>query len=172
MKQAVNLAALTALAAMAALAVAGPARADALDGIRFLLGTWNANSREAQGTDIFQLDLDGRVLQRRSVTSVSGAYGQSADPMQALLTVYPTGEADSLQALYLDNAGHTIQYTRVTVTPGQRIEFRSDDAPSRPSFRLTYSLKSADRLHVLFEMRPPGHDRYRVVAESDESLEH
>ncbi len=117
------------LAGQAALAVAAIASADPLHELRFLSGTWNGGAPEAQGTDTFPMDLDGPILQRRSRTAVSAARGQSAGSMRALLSVHSTGEADSLPALYVDDAGHSIQYSRVTEMPGHRIEFRGDDAP-------------------------------------------
>lgn len=88
------------------------------------------------------------------------------------MTVYPSGDGDALAAIYFDNEGHVIRYSRVTVTSGKAVEFSSDGAGREPSFRLTYALKAPGILHVQFEMAPPGESTYRNIAEADEALTH
>jgi hypothetical protein len=88
------------------------------------------------------------------------------------LTIYPTGEANQLEALYVDDAGHTIHYDHITVTSGREIVMHSAGLPSKPTFRLTYSLTAPGTLHVKFELRPPGQGAYSTLAEADESLKH
>jgi hypothetical protein len=160
------------LVGIAALSMAAAATGEPLDGLEFLVDTWSAGASDFQGTDVFQLDLDGRILQRHSRSTVPAASGRPAGAMQALLTIYPTGEANQLEALYVDDAGHTIHYDHITVTSGREIELRSDGSPSKPEFRLTYSLTAPGTLHVKFELRPPGQSAYSTLAEADESLKH
>jgi len=159
-------------AAIVALSVAAAATGEPLDDLQFLVGTWSADASGFHGTDVFQLDLGGRILQRHSRSTVQAASGRPAGTMQALLTIYPTGEANQLKALYVDDAGHTIHYDHVNVTSGREIELRSDGAHSKSAFRLTYSLTAPGTLHVKFELRPPGQSAYSTLAEADESLKH
>ena len=127
------------LAGIAALSMAAAATGEPLDGLEFLVGTWSAGASDFQGTDVFQLDLVGRILQRHSRSTVPAA------------------------------SGH---YDHITVISGREIEFRSDGSPSKPEFRLTYSLTAPGTLHVKFELRPPGQSAYSTLAEADESLKH
>jgi hypothetical protein len=61
------------LAGIAALSMAPAATGEPLDGLQFLVGTWSAGASDFQGTDVFQLDLDGRILQRHSRSTVPAA---------------------------------------------------------------------------------------------------
>lgn len=142
---------------------------DPLKALDFLIGTWHGAAPEASGTDVFQRDLDGHVLQRRSQNPTTSSAGITPQAIQALLTIYPLGEGDALAAIYFDNEGHVIHYEHVAVTPRERVEFRCNGGAATPGFRLTYSLRSRGTLHVKFEMAPPGQSSYRVVAEADET---
>jgi len=154
------------------LALPSGAADDPLLPLDFLVGTWSGSTAGASGSDIFQRELDGHVLQRHSQSVIRSSAGKPQSTMQALLTVYPKGAGDALAAVYFDNEGHVIQYDHVTVVPGQRVEFKSDGAESSPTFRLTYSLKAGGLLHVKFEMTPPGQSTYRTIAEADETAAH
>jgi len=142
---------------------------DPLSGLDFLIGNWHSNSPGAKGSDVFQRELDGHILQRRSQ---SASTGNAATSMQALLTVYATGAGDALAAIYFDNEGHVIRYNHVTVKPETGVEFSSDTAGPLPAFRLAYSVKGPGLLHVKFETAAPGQKDYRLIAEADEAATH
>ena len=145
---------------------------DPLTPLDFLIGKWSGGTPRAAGTDVFQRDLDGHVLQRLSHSLGAAPDGGAQHSMQAQLTVYPVGEHGALAAIYFDNEGHVIHHNRVRVTAGERVEFLSDSREPSPVFRLTYSLKTGVILHVKFEMAPPRQLSYRLIAESDETATH
>jgi hypothetical protein len=147
-------------------ALTSAAASDPLSSLDFLL---TGGAPDAVGTDLFQRELDGHVLQRSSQSMTRASEGKSQGSRQALLTVYPAGNGDALAAIYFDNEGHVIRYNRIMVTPGKAVEFLSDRAERGPSFRLTYVLKTRGVLHVRFEMAPPGESTYRNIAEADET---
>ena len=152
--------------------VASVAASDSLTPLDFLIGKWSGGTPQAAGTDVFQRDLNGHVLQRFSHSLGTPSEGGAQHSMQAQLTVYPEGEHGALAAIYFDNEGHVIHYNRVTVTAGERVEFSSDNRDPGPVFRLTYSLRAGAILHVKFEMAPPGLSTYRLIAEADETATH
>ena len=78
--------------------------------------------------------------------------------------VYADGS--QLRSEFIDTEGHVIHY-KVAAGPGARAVF--DTGPSAaqgPAFRLTYSAQSPDRLHIRFEIAPPG-GAYKVYSEGD-----
>jgi hypothetical protein len=129
--------------------------ADPFAPVRFLLGEWSGegDGRPGQSTGVatFCLELDGRVLMRRSHTDSAPGSGKSAFHHEDLLTVY--AEGGQLKALYLDNEGHVIRYLAAPVPEG--VAFISELAPG-PRFRLTYLRRPGALVTVRFEFAPPG----------------
>jgi hypothetical protein len=158
--------------ALTLFAQSGRAANDPLSPLDFLIGTWGGVSSGTAGSDRFQRDLDGHILQRRSQSRIVGAGGK-ARFLRTYLTIYPSADYTGFDALYLDNMGHVILYDTVSVVPGQSAQFTSAGSASSPSFRLTYVLKTSTVLHVTFEMAPPGLPAlYQAIAEADEILKH
>lgn len=141
------------------------AQHDPLAPLDFLIGTW----KSAAGTERFQRDLDGHILQRRSQSTSARADGKTRRLMRTYLTIYPTADYTGFDALYLDDLGHVILYNEVSVLAGESVQFTSSGPAPLPSFRLTYILKTPSRLHVTFEralLGQPG--AYQLIAESEE----
>jgi len=61
------------LAGIVALSMTTAATGEPLDGLDFLMGTWSAGATRLRGTDVFQLDVNGRILRRHSRSTVPAA---------------------------------------------------------------------------------------------------
>jgi hypothetical protein len=150
----------------AASALAASAMAETLSEpmapLSFMVGDWkaagNSTGPGAGGTSSIHPDLAGRILVRRDHVDLRA--GGAFDIFQM---IYADG--GDLRAEFIDTEGHTIHY-KASLGPGRSVVFDSGSAAGAPSFRLTYSEVSADRLHVRFEIAPPG-GTYKVLSEGD-----
>jgi hypothetical protein len=158
--------ALAGLAACAAFVVS-PAWADEplaapLEPLAFMIGDWRATGEGvgagAGGDSAIHPDLGGRVLIRRDHVLVRA--GGSFD---LYMLVYPDG--GRAIADFIDTEGHTIHYS-VAPGPGPSAVFESPGRVDAPGFRLTYSAVAPDRLHIRFEIAPPG-GAYKTYSEGD-----
>jgi hypothetical protein len=145
------------LAAAFAVALAGPALAEPLllgrlAPLSFMLGDWrglgNATGAGAGGDSAIHADLGGRMLIRRDhvLTRQGGA-------LDLYMAVYD--DAGRLRADFLDTEGHVIHYT-ATPGPGPSAVFEAPGSAQAPGFRLSYAAAGPDRLHIRFEIAPPG----------------
>ena len=157
---------LAGLAAWAALAVS-PAWADEplsvpLKPLAFMIGDWRSTDHDAGagagGDSSIHPDLGGRVLIRRDHVLVRA--GGSFD---IYMLVYPDG--GRTVADFIDTEGHTIHYN-VTPSSGPSAVFESPGRAEAPGFRLTYRATAPDRLHIRFEIAPPGGE-YNIYSEGD-----
>ncbi len=137
---------------------------------RYLLGEWvgegGGEPGEGTGGASFSLDLDERVLTRKSWLAFPARGDQPAFTHEDLLVTYQEFEG-VLRALYLDNEGHVIHYS-VTVSPQGDIVHVSDALPNAPRFRLSY-LKDGEgeSFKIRFEIAPPGKpEEFTVHVES------
>jgi len=147
--------------------VAGPAlAADPLVGplrpLAFMVGDWRAvgdsTGAGAGGDSSIQPDLQGRILIRRDhVLTAAGA------AFDIYMPIYADG--DRVKAELIDTEGHTIHYA-VTPGPGPSAVFESPAAGAAPGFRLTYAVSGFGRLHIRFEIAPPG-GVYKTYTEGD-----
>ena len=150
-------AALIAGSALAAEPLTGPVAA-----LGFMVGDWQSDGQGvgagAGGVSAIHADLGGRVLVRRDhvLTKAGGAF-------DIYMVVYPEGPA--LRAEFVDTEGHTIHYVAM-VRPGPAVTFDSPGSAQAPGFRLTYAAAGADRLHIRFEIAPPG-GAYKTYSEGD-----
>lgn len=135
--------------------VAQAPTADPFAPLRFLLGTWvgegGGRPGQTSGKATFTLELDGRVLVRRSYAETPAEPGRPGARHEDRVTVYPEG--GRLRALYADNEGHVTHYT-VSGTPEGAV-FLGDPGPG-PRFRLTYRRTGADTVALAFDIAPPG----------------
>ena len=153
------------LAAASLACVATAAAADPLAGplapLSFMVGDWkavgDASGPGAGGVSSIHPDLGGRLLVRRDHVLLKDGGG-----FDVYQVVYADGT--DLRSEFIDTEGHTIHY-RVTTGPGPSAIFRSDPTGDAPGFRLTY-MNAADRLHVRFEIAPPG-GAFKVYSEGD-----
>lgn len=143
------------LAIIASLGAQSPAAADPFSGLRFLVGEWIGEGEGKPGASSggasFRVELDGKVLVRRSQADIPAANGRPASHHEDLMTVFEEG--GQLKALYLDNEGHVIRYL-VSARP-EGATFTSEPAPG-PRFRLSYQKKSDSLFTLRFEIAPPG----------------
>jgi hypothetical protein len=143
------------LAAVAAVKPSSP-----LDALRFLVGTWDGDGAgqpgRGTGATSFRLDLDGRVLVRRSHSVYPAAGGRPAVVHDDLMVIYAAPGGGGLGATYFDNEGHVIEYAAEVSPDGRRVVFLSEAEPAMPTFRLTYARVAEDLVDVTFEIAPPG----------------
>jgi hypothetical protein len=153
-------------AAVSALA-ASPAAADAplvgpLAPLAFMIGDWRAagdsTGAGAGGDSAIHPDLGGRILVRRDHVEIRAGGG-----FDIYMLAYPDG--DHASADFVDTEGHTIHYV-VAAGPGPSAVFAAAGSAAAPGFRLTYSAAGPDRLHIRFEIAPPG-GGYKTYTEGD-----
>jgi hypothetical protein len=158
MKQVLWLMTLFALMAGGSVEGQGGKRPDPWEGLRFLLGTWEAKTTggnaQAQGTGTytFRLELKDHVLARHSGYEACKGPEDFNCEHGDLLYIYPEGAG--LRAIYFDNEGHVIHYAVSVAKPGM-VVMVSDPAGPGPQFRLTYEL-NGDLMAGKFEIKMPG----------------
>jgi len=134
----------------------------AISALAFMVGDWRSDGTGAGagagGTSAIHPELGGRVLVRRDhvATTAGGA-------LDIYMVVYP--DQSALRAEFIDTEGHTIHYA-ATPGPGPRVTFESPGSSQAPGFRLTYAAVGPDRLHIRFEIAPPG-GAYKPYSEGD-----
>ena len=138
------------------------------DPVRFLVGDWVAegSSKAGQGQGTFSIkeDLGGAILLRRDHTDYPAANGKPAFSLDVLMVIY--AEGGQLRATFFDSEKHVIHYTAKSVVAGTSVQFVSGEAPGTPTFRLTYTKTSNDKMSVKFELAPPGKpDSFTTYAE-------
>ncbi len=133
--------------------------ADPWAALRFLVGTWKAESGGGKPGDAvgggftFAIELDGKVAVRRNRSEFGPRPGEAKGTThEDLMVLYPKGHG--LQALYWDDEGHVIRYT-VRSEAGTLI-FESDPGAPGPRFRLVYARRGADVVEVSLSIAPPG----------------
>lgn len=150
-------AALAAPSAMAEAPLLGP-----LAPFAFMAGEWraaeDASGAGAGGDSSIHPELGGRILVRRDHVLV-----RAGGAFDIYMVVYPDG--GHAAADFFDTEGHTIHYA-ATPGPGPSVTFAAPGTAAAPGFRLTYSAIAADRLHIRFEIAPPG-GAYKTYSEGD-----
>jgi len=142
-------------------ALAEPPLQGPLAPLAFMVGDWNSVGEGigagAGGDSSIHADLGGRILVRRDhvLTKAGGAF-------DIYMVVFPA--PDGVRADFIDTEGHTILYA-ATIGAGS-VTFQAPGSASAPGFRLTYVSASADRLHIRFEIAPPG-GGYKTYSEGD-----
>lgn len=140
----------------------GPSKADPLQALDFLVGTWAAQTNgaggagaTASGTYTFRRDLGGHVLERISSTSACKGPADFDCQHSDQLTIFSEGAR--IAALYLDSEGHVIRYMVSTPNPHTAV-FLSEGPAEAPRFRLMYHLEgsgSATTMKGSFEGAAP-----------------
>jgi hypothetical protein len=137
-----------------------PTAADSWKAFGSLLGgTWEGEGSGEPGNGTggfsFRLDLQGKVMVRRSTSSYPATKDHPAFTHEDLMVISRESEAP-LRADYYDNEGHVIHYTISVSENGKSAQFLSDLAPSAPRYRLTYESLGTNEVTIKFEIAPPG----------------
>jgi hypothetical protein len=140
---------------------------DTWSSFQFLLGDWKggASGKPGEGSGEFSLkpELGGKVLVRRNHDEYPAGSGQTNIAMHDdLMIIYPAADPGSFRAEYFDSEGHVIHYV-ATPSPG-KIVMVSNNPPTQPRFRLTYTKKPDNSLGIDFEIAPPGQDFHSYLS--------
>jgi hypothetical protein len=121
----------------------------------FLLGEWVGEGAgqpgQGEGAFSFSLELQGRVIVRRSRTYFPAAEGRPAFAHDDLMIISKQPGLPE-KAIYFDNEGHVIEYVASLAEDGNSVKFVSSWNFSAPIFRLTYAKAGPDGLAIKFEM--------------------
>ncbi len=123
-----------------------------------LIGEWvgegSGTPGHGEGTFSFKLDLDQKILVRKSHSEYPGRGNNSELVHNDLMIVYPDYSGNPAKAIYFDNEGHTISYT--VTYPEKAIVLTGEKIPGVPVFRLTYTFPGTDIVNTKFEMSKDG----------------
>lgn len=127
--------------------------------LQFLLGTWESKGESQLGAGVgstsFALDLQGRIIVRRSFAEYTPPRPRHDD----LLVLYRDGADSASRAVYFDSEGHVIRYA--VSTPGENtLVLQSDGSDAETRYRLTYTRKGS-ALDGVFEIGAP-HAPYKT----------
>jgi hypothetical protein len=138
-------------------AASAAAESPELKPLEFLVGEWASSGSgrpgAGEGTAVFSLDLQGRVLERTSFAEYPALDGKPASRHDDLMIVYV--DAGAVRADYYDSEGHVIRYRVESPAPGRAV-FLSDAVDGQPRFRLSYALVPDGGLDGTFEIAPPS----------------
>lgn len=126
----------------------------------WLMGEWIGEGTGSPGKGggffTFSLDLDRKILVRKSHTEFPPTGNKPVVVHNDLMVVYPDMKGNPSKAIYFDNEGHTINYSidytdRIIVLTSAKI-------PDVPVFRLTYTMIDFETVNTKFEMSKDGKD--------------
>ena len=127
---------------------------------QFLMGRWAAAGSgepgEGKGTFSFALELQGKILVRRSRLDFPATPDHAAFAHEDLMIIYPESGTTPNRAIYFDSEGHVIHYAATFSEQGKVLTFLSEASPQTPRQRLTYYPAESGTLKVKFEIAPPG----------------
>jgi hypothetical protein len=127
---------------------------------KFLVGNWTAAASGEPGAGkggfTFRVELQGKILERRSRVDFPATPQRPAFAHEDLLVVYRDAGATPNRAIYFDSEGFVIHYTATFSENGKVLTFLSDGGPQAPHQRLTYVQNTDGTLKVKFELAPPG----------------
>jgi hypothetical protein len=130
------------------------------DGLKFLEGDWvgDGSGEPGQGTGgfSFHLDLQGKILVRKSYAEYPATKDKPAYRHDDLMVFYYDDASAGMRADYFDNEGHTIHYRVQVAADGKSCSMVSDPIPNTPTYRLSYSEVEPGRVKLKFEIAPPG----------------
>jgi hypothetical protein len=133
---------------------------DAWEPYRFLVGEWTGDGSgepgKGSGRFSFAWDLQEKILVRRNRAEYAAANGRAASSHEDLMVMYRPDQSGRCNAIYFDSEGHVINYA-VTISDDKRtLTFLSDNVPTAPRFRLSYTKGADDSMVIKFEIAPPG----------------
>jgi hypothetical protein len=138
----------------------GSADGDPWKPYEFLIGEWTGEGGgepgKGSGEFSFAWDLQKRVLVRKNRADFPGAAGRPAVSHEDLMVIYRGDDGGPGKAIYFDSEGHVIHYAASVSDDKRTLTFSSEAAVAVPRFRLTYTKEKEDKLHIKFEIAPPG----------------
>jgi hypothetical protein len=124
----------------------------------WLIGDWvGAGSGipgQGGGVFSFKLELDKKILLRKSHSEYPAAQNKPQVIHDDLLIVYPDFTGFPAKAIYFDSEGHTINYS-ITYSD-ESIVLTSNRIMNVPVYRLTYTLLDPETVNTKFEMSRDG----------------
>lgn len=132
---------------------------DTWNDMRFLLGSWSlsegggAPGQATFASASFTLELQGRVLVRKSHSEYAAVNGRPPLVHDDLMTIYHDG--GTTRAVYFDSEGHVIRYEVTIATDKKKIIFLSERTTMTPRFRLTYEEVKPGAVRIAFEIALP-----------------
>jgi hypothetical protein len=133
---------------------------DTWSAIRSLVGKWEGVGGGSPGSGggqfSFALDLNDRIIVRRSHSEYPASEGRPSIVHDDLLVAYQEDSAKGIRAIYFDNEGHVIHYAVESSADGNTITFLSSPDPKSPRFRLSYIKSGEDEVSIRFEIAPAG----------------
>jgi len=128
------------------------------DNWNWLMGTWigegGGQPGQGGGTFSFSLDLNNKILVRKSHSEYPAVGNKAAVVHDDLMIVYPDFNGRATNAIYFDNEGHTINY-KITYSDNS-IVLTSEKNQNIPIFRLVYTLLENNTVDTKFEMSQDG----------------
>jgi len=122
-------------------------------------GTWvgegGGEPGNSSGGFSFLLELQGKIMVRRSTAAYPAAKDRPATKHDDLTVVYRESANSPLRADYYDSEGHVIRYAIAMSEDGKSAQFLSDPVPSAPRYRLTYESAGTEEVKIKFEIAPP-----------------
>lgn len=129
-------------------------KTDTWDKWKTLEGEWigegNGQPGEGEGSFSFHLDLNQKILVRKSHSEYVSKENNSNTIHDDLMIVYPDFTGEPSKAIFFDNEGHIINYS-ITYFKNAII-LTSEKKPNIPVFRLTYDLINEQTCNIKFEM--------------------
>jgi len=124
----------------------------------WLIGEWigegSGQPGQGGGTFSFVLELDKKILVRKSHSEYPATENKPAVIHDDLMIIYLDITGNPSKAIYFDNEGHTINYT--ISYSNKSIVLLSDKISNVPIFRLTYTLLDNETINTKFEMSQDG----------------
>ena len=128
----------------------------------WLKGEWTGEGSGqigvSSGTFSFSLDLDKKILVRKSHTEFPATDKKAKEIHDDLMIVYSDNSGNPSKAIYFDNEGHTINY--VVTFADKSIVLTSEKIQNVPTVRLTYTLLEDKKVNTKFEMSQDGGEIY------------
>lgn len=121
------------------------------------MGEWEGEGSgqpgEGGGTFSFALDLDKKIIVRRSHSVYPATTDNPEVIHDDLMIIYPDSDNEP-RAIYFDNESHVINYS-INFTDNS-ISLTSDITANAPVFRLTYTLLENNMINTEFALSQDG----------------
>ncbi len=136
---------------------------------KFLIGDWvgvgSGDPGRGEGGFSFALDLEGKILVRKSFAEYPPKPGETKGIRhEDLMIVYASEETPGYRAVYFDNEGHVIHYLVSFPAKQPSVVFESEQKPGGPRYRLDYEMGTKGEVLITFSIAMPGQP-YKVYVQ-------